>query len=59
MRILVVEDEQDMNLLIQKVLKRSGYSVDGCFDGQEAEDYLAGTEYDVILLDVMLPKRDG
>ncbi|MBM6665061.1 response regulator transcription factor [Flavonifractor plautii] len=59
MRILVVEDQQDMNLLIQKVLKRSGYSVDGCFDGQEAEDYLAGTEYDVILLDVMLPKRDG
>ena len=59
MRILVVEDEQDMNLLIQKVLKRSGYSVDGCFDGQEAEDYLAGTEYDVILLDVILPKRDG
>lgn len=59
MRILVVEDEQDMNLLIQKVLKRSGYSVDGCFDGQEAEDYLAVTEYDVILLDVMLPKRDG
>ena len=59
MRILVVEDEQDMNLLIQKVLKRSGYCVDGCFDGQEAEDYLAGTEYDVILLDVMLPKRDG
>ena len=59
MRILVVEDEQDMNLLIQKVLKRSGYSVDVCFDGQEAEDYLAGTEYDVILLDVMLPKRDG
>ena len=59
MRILWVEDEQDMNLLIQKVLKRSGYSVDGCFDGQEAEDYLAGTEYDVILLDVMLPKRDG
>ena len=59
MRILVVEDEQDMNLLIQKVLKRSGYSVDGCFDGQEAEDYLADTEYDVILLDVMLPKRDG
>ena len=59
MRVLVVEDERDMNLLIQKVLKKSGYSVDGCFDGQEAEDYLAGTEYDVILLDVMLPKRDG
>ena len=59
MRVLVVEDERDMNLLIQKVLKKSGCSVDGCFDGQEAEDYLAGTEYDVILLDVMLPKRDG
>ncbi len=59
MRILVVEDERDMNQLIQKVLKKSGYSVDGCYDGGEALDYLEGAEYDVMLLDVMLPGKDG
>lgn len=59
MRVLVVEDERDMNQLIQKVLKKSGYSVDSCYDGEEAMLYLDTTQYDVMLLDVMLPKRDG
>ena len=59
MRILVVEDERDLNQLIQKVLKKSGYSVDSCFDGEEAMDFLETAEYDVMLLDVMLPKQDG
>ena len=36
MRILVAEDEMDMNRLLVKTLKREGYSVDGCFDGEEA-----------------------
>ncbi len=59
MRILVVEDARDMNRLIVKMLKKAGYSVDGCFDGQEALEYLLGADYDAILLDVMLPKLDG
>jgi len=59
MRILVVEDARDMNRLITKTLTREGYSADGCFDGEEAEVYLAGAEYDAILLDVMMPKVDG
>ena len=59
MRILVVEDERDLNQLIQKVLKKSGYSVDGCLDGAEAMLYLEGAQYDVVLLDVMLPGQDG
>ena len=59
MRILVVEDARDMNRLIVKTLTREGYTVDGCFDGEEAELYLGGAEYDAILLDVMLPKRSG
>ena len=42
MRILVVEDERDLNQLIQKVLKKSGYSVDSCFDGEEAMDFQIG-----------------
>lgn len=59
MRILVVEDTKDMNLLIVKTLKKAGYSVDGCFDGEEAKLHLLGAEYDAILLDIMMPKLDG
>ena len=58
-KVLVVEDAQDMNRLIVKTLKRAGYSVDGCFDGEEALAYLLGAEYDAILLDIMMPKLDG
>ena len=59
MRILVVEDEMDMNRLLVKTLKREGYSVDGCFDGEEAWLHLMGAEYDAVVLDVMMPKKDG
>ena len=59
MRVLVAEDAKDMNRLIVKTLTRAGYSVDGCYNGEEALDFLAGAEYDAILLDVMMPKMDG
>ena len=59
MKILVVEDNKDMNRLIIKTLKKSGYSVDGCFDGEEAKLHLLGAQYDAILLDIMMPKLDG
>ncbi len=59
MRILVAEDNRDLNRLIVKVLSRSGYSVDSCFDGLEAAEYLKCAEYDGLLLDVMMPGKDG
>ncbi len=59
MRILIAEDEADLNKLICRALERAGYGVDTCFDGQEALDYLAGTSYDCIVLDIMMPKKDG
>ena len=59
MRILVVEDEQDLNRILAKTLKAEGYSVDSCFDGVEALDYLEGAEYDAVVLDVMMPRMDG
>lgn len=59
MRILVAEDEKDMNALVCRTLERAGYSVDGCFNGLEAMDCLAGAEYDCLLLDIMMPKLDG
>ena len=59
MKILVVEDAHDVNRLIVKTLKKSGYSVDGCFNGEEALACLLGAEYDGIILDVMMPRLDG
>ena len=59
MRLLVVEDEKDLNKIISNKLKIEGYSVDRCFDGEEAEDFLAAAEYDGIIMDIMMPKKDG
>ena len=59
MRILVAEDERDLNRLICRTLERAGYSVDTCFDGEAALDCLLGAEYDCLLLDIMMPKKDG
>lgn len=59
MRILVVEDEIDLNRVICKKLKVEGYSVDSCFDGEEALLYISGAKYDLIILDIMMPKKNG
>lgn len=59
MRILVAEDEEDLNQVINKKLRAEGYAADGCFNGEEVLEYTALVTYDVILLDVMMPKMDG
>ena len=59
MRILVAEDEHDLNRLIAGALTDVGYSVDRCFDGEEALSYLLAAEYDVAVLDVLMPKMSG
>ena len=59
MRILVAEDERDLNRIITKRLEKAGYSVDSCFDGEEALDFLDAGEYDGVILDIMMPRRDG
>ena len=59
MRILVVEDEKKLNELIVKKLKLEHYSVDACLRGDDAMDYLAGTTYDAVILDIMLPGISG
>ena len=59
MRILIAEDQRDLNQLLKKRLKEAGYSVDACFDGAAVFDYLLGAEYDALVLDIMMPKVDG
>lgn len=58
-RILVCEDERHINGLIAEVLSDEGYSVDCCFNGLEALEFLTCARYDVIILDIMMPKMDG
>ena len=59
MRVLVVEDQPEMNALLVRQLNDAHYSVDGCLNGNDALDYLAGGAYDAVVLDVMLPGVDG
>ncbi len=59
MRILVVEDQPDLNDVITKKLTSEHYTVDSCADGGDALHFIGGAEYDAILLDVMLPGRSG
>lgn len=59
MRILLAEDEPDLLAITVKRLKAEGFGVDGCPDGQEALLYLDSAEYDLVILDIMMPKIDG
>lgn len=59
MRLLVVEDERDLNRIIVKNLEAEGYIVDFCYDGEDAVIYLTTIQYDAVILDVMIPKLSG
>lgn len=59
MRILVVEDEKLLNEMITKTLVKEGYSVDNCFDGEDALHYLKMGEFDAVVMDIMMPKING
>lgn len=59
MRILIAEDEKALNRILVKQFAKLGYSVDSCYDGESVFDFLAGAEYDAVVMDVMMPKKDG
>jgi heavy metal response regulator len=59
MRILVVEDERRITAFIKRGLEEERYAVDVAYDGEEALDWAAVANYDLIVLDVLLPKKDG
>lgn len=58
-RVLVVEDDMFLRELCMVKLEKSGYQVDAAPDGKTGVDYLTSREYDVVLLDIMLPEKDG
>lgn len=59
MRILLVEDNRRLSEALRLSLQEDGYAVDAAYDGQEGEELAEMTPYDLIILDVMLPRRDG
>jgi DNA-binding response OmpR family regulator len=59
MRVLVVEDNRRLNQSLKTSLEEDGYAVDVAYDGDEGEAFALAAPYDLILLDVMLPHKDG
>lgn len=59
MRLLIAEDEKNLNKTLTERLTRANYCVDSCFDGEEVLYYIENAEYDGIILDVMMPKMNG
>ena len=59
MKILVVDDEKLLVKGIKFNLENEGYTVDACYDGESAVNMARGGEYDLIILDLMMPKKDG
>ena len=59
MKILLAEDDKELSNAVTRVLKVSNYDVDQAYDGQEALDYIDYMKYDVIIMDIMMPKMDG
>ena len=59
MRILVVEDEKKLASFIAKGLRQEGYAVDLVYDGEDAADTVGQSDYDLVVLDLMIPRRPG
>jgi len=59
MKLLIVEDEESLNKVLVKVLRKLGYATDSAFDGEEAVDLYFENNYDLVILDLNLPKLDG
>jgi heavy metal response regulator len=59
MRILLVEDEHRISAYIKRGLEESGYAVDAVYTGRDGLDWAEAASYDLIILDIMLPEKDG
>ncbi len=59
MKVLIVEDEPSLNKIMVKKLRSSGFSVDSCFNGSDALEYISMGNYDIVLLDIMIPEPNG
>ena len=58
-KLLIIEDEKPLNQALKQALSSAGFVVDQTYNGQEALDVAKGDGYDVILLDLLMPVKDG
>lgn len=59
MKLLLAEDERELSAALCAILRHNNYSVDAVYDGEDALDYASGGDYDGVILDIMMPRRDG
>lgn len=59
MKLLLAEDEVELSNALTAILQHNHYTVDAVYDGQAAIEYLSVEEYDGVILDIMMPKKDG
>ena len=59
MRVLYAEDEMQLSMAVTEILKMEGFEVDPVYDGEEALDHLRSGSYDIVILDIMMPRLDG
>lgn len=59
MKVLIVEDERQLSDILVTLLTQKGYAADAVYDGADGEEYALSGIYDVIILDIMLPKKNG
>lgn len=59
MRILLAEDEKELSKALCRILVKNGYLIDAVYNGQDALDYLESPIYDALILDIMMPKKNG
>ena len=58
-KLLVVDDEKNLRLVVQKELSRQGHTVEAASDGEEAWELLEAEDFDVVLCDINMPRLDG
>ena len=59
MKLLLAEDEKELSKALKAILESNRYSIDAVYDGEDAIYYMENSEYDVVILDIMMPKVDG
>ncbi len=59
MKLLIAEDDPDLNKILVKKLRADGFDAESCFNGEEAVDRVQFADYDVVIMDIMMPVMDG
>lgn len=59
MKLLIAEDDPDLNKILVKKLRADGFDVENCFNGEEAVDMIEFADYDIVIMDIMMPVMDG